>query len=209
MLRQILGKNIIERDADWLKLKSQNKKVIVDLGCGDGLYAYRQALQKPDNLYLAIDANSQVLQKLSNKVEHQKLGNLIYLQHTAESLPLELNSKVDQLMILYPWGSLLKIVATAETELQTVFKILKIPATAEILFTYSSEYELAMIQEYQLPILSTDFIQNIKTKFSALGFTKIELITTTDKEIINHTSWGKKINSKHERIVWRAKLGNQ
>ena len=126
MLRQILGKNIIERDADWLKLKSQNKKVIVDLGCGDGLYAYRQALQKPDNLYLAIDANSQVLQKLSNKVEHQKLGNLIYLQHTAESLPLELNSKVDQLMILYPWGSLLKIVATAETELQTVFKILKI-----------------------------------------------------------------------------------
>lgn len=209
MLRQILGKQIIELDLGRLLTTINHRSVILDLGCGDGLYSYRQALQNPDIFHIAVDANSQVLQKLSKKVEHEGIDNLIYLQHAAESLPPELNNQIDKLVILYPWGSLLKIVIEADRPMRNILRMLKSNAALEIVFTYSPEYEQAMIAEYGLPVLSTEFIKNLHHKLSNLDLKEIDIVQIVASEVINQTSWGKKINSKRERIVWKILAANQ
>lgn len=202
MLRQIQGKEIIERDLGWFAEKVNGKFLVVDLGCGDGKWAFKQAQANPRQFFIAIDANIGDLEKLSNKIEHEGVKNLVCLQQSAEALPVELKGRVDRLVINYPWGSLLEMIANRNPNFTNALAIVKSEGKVEITMTYSSKYEEAMMTEYALPELTEETIKQIVQFLSDHSFVEVRCSTDDSEEIKAITSWGKRVNSMRERQIW-------
>ena len=92
--------------------------IVVDIGTGDGLFVYQSARQNPNKFYIGIDANIRPLEKISEKI-HRKpakggVPNVLFIQSAVEDLPTELDGVADEVHIHFPWGSLLKAVATGD-----------------------------------------------------------------------------------------------
>jgi len=92
--------------------------IVVDIGTGDGLFVYQSARQNPNKFYIGIDANVRPLEKISEKI-HRKPAkggtpNVLFIQSAVEDLPPELDAVADEVHIHFPWGSLLKAVATGD-----------------------------------------------------------------------------------------------
>ncbi|HKE58707.1 MAG TPA: class I SAM-dependent methyltransferase, partial [Pyrinomonadaceae bacterium] len=125
--------------------------VIIDLGTGDGLFVYQSARQNPNKLYIGIDANARPLEKISEKI-HRKpakggLPNVLFLQSSVEDLPTELDAVADEIHVHFPWGSLLRAVATADTSvLQNLRRICAPEALLEIVIGLDSERDQTEIE---------------------------------------------------------------
>jgi 16S rRNA (adenine(1408)-N(1))-methyltransferase len=87
------------------------KRTVVDLGTGDGRYAYALATAHPDWLVVGVDAISERLADYSAKAARKpaKGGrpNLLYVRASAESPPDELHGRADEVHVILPWGALL------------------------------------------------------------------------------------------------------
>ncbi len=92
--------------------------IVLDVGTGDGRFVYRCARQNPKKFYIGIDANPRPLEKVSEKI-HRKpskggLPNVLFIQSAVEDLPPELDGVADEVHVHFPWGSLLRAVATGD-----------------------------------------------------------------------------------------------
>ena len=94
--------------------------VIIDIGTGDGRFVYQSARQNPNKFYIGIDPNVRPLEKISEKI-HRKpakggASNVLFVQAAIEDLPPELDGVADEVHIHFPWGSLLRAVATGDID---------------------------------------------------------------------------------------------
>ena len=104
-MRQLRGKRVLELSAaDWAELRGRYRRVIVDVGTGDGKHAYHLAKREPETLVVGLDAAKDNLRKVSARTDAR---NLIFLWCPVERLPAEL-AELDELHVLMPWGSLLR-----------------------------------------------------------------------------------------------------
>src|SRR5688572_23376552 len=94
--------------------------IIIDLGSGDGKFAYSLAKQYPSKLVIGLDPDYKAAAKLSLKANRKPakggLPNLIYGLGSLENLPSELNSKVNQMFINFPWAGLINKLLGADPE---------------------------------------------------------------------------------------------
>lgn len=111
--------------------------VIVDIGTGDGRFVYQSARQNPNKFYIGIDPNVSPLEKISEKI-HRKPAkggapNVLFIQAAIEDLPPELDGVADEVHVHFPWGSLLRAVATGELDvLRNVRRICSPGALLEV-----------------------------------------------------------------------------
>ena len=86
-------------------------KVVVDVGTGDGRWAYATALANPDWLVVGMDAISERLAEYSAKAARKpaKGGapNALFVRASVEDPPLALRHRADQVHVILPWGALL------------------------------------------------------------------------------------------------------
>jgi 16S rRNA (adenine(1408)-N(1))-methyltransferase len=92
--------------------------VIVDIGTEDGVFVYQSARRNPRKLYIGVDANPRPLEKISEKI-HRKPAkggapNALFVQAAVEDLPPELDGVADEVHVHFPWGSLLRAMATGD-----------------------------------------------------------------------------------------------
>ena len=92
--------------------------MIVDLGTGDGNFVYQSAKENPGRFYIGIDAEVQTLRENSARAARKAakggLPNVLFVAASLEHLPPELDGVADEVHVHFPWGSLLKAVATGE-----------------------------------------------------------------------------------------------
>lgn len=79
------------------------KRIVLDLGTGDGRYARTLAQEHPNWFVIGLDACRENLREHSQA----KLKNLLFIIASAQDLPRELDGLVSQITINFPWGSLL------------------------------------------------------------------------------------------------------
>jgi 16S rRNA (adenine(1408)-N(1))-methyltransferase len=95
-----------------------HRRVLIDIGAGDGRFAYRLAVANPDTLVVAIDASAHGLREMSwragRKPARGGLPNIRCIRATAERPPEALNGLADAVYVLYPWGSLLRAVVVPD-----------------------------------------------------------------------------------------------
>lgn len=92
---------------------ANHQRVVLDLGTGDGKFAFHHARTFPSRFVIGVDSCRENLRELSRL----KLPNLLYIIASAQSLPQELNGLVSHITINFPWGSLLESLLNGDTNL--------------------------------------------------------------------------------------------
>lgn len=180
--------------------------VIVDLGTGDGSFVYQAARRHPDRFYIGIDAQSSALEKVSEKI-HRKpakggLPNVLFLQAAVEALPTELDSVADEIHVHFPWGSLLRAVATGdEAALVNLRRICAPEAWLEVVIALDPERDRAEIERLGLSPLSLGFPEtSLIPRYRAAGFDVVEYGTLPPSEWPQlHTSWAQRLRGNADR----------
>jgi 16S rRNA (adenine(1408)-N(1))-methyltransferase len=94
------------------------KRIVLDLGTGDGRYARTLAEERPNRFVIGVDACRENLREHSQA----KLQNLLFIIASAQELPRELNGLVSHITINFPWGSLLASLLTGDPKLMRGLK---------------------------------------------------------------------------------------
>ena len=199
---------------NWIKPPSTNSSdatgegVIIDIGTGDGRFVYRSARQNPNKLYIGIDPNARPLEKISEKIHRKpKKGgapNVLFIQAAVEDLPSELNGVANEVHVHFPWGSLLRAVATGDTAvLENLRRICTPGALLEIVIGLDPARDQTEIDRLDLPPLSIEFIDTqLAPKYRAAGFETIErgIIAASEWPEFN-TSWAKRLHGNEQRHI--------
>ena len=182
--------------------------VIIDIGTGDGRFVYQSARQNPNKLYIGIDPNARPLEKISEKI-HRKPAkggapNVLFIQAAVEELPSELNGVADEVHVHFPWGSLLRAVASGEMAvLENLRRICAPEALLEVVIGLDPERDQTEIERLGLTGLSIEFIdQQLTPKYQAAGFETIErgIIPASEWPEFN-TSWAKRLQGNEQRNI--------
>ena len=199
---------------NWIKAPSTSSSddtgegVIIDIGTGDGRFVYQSARQNPNKLYIGIDPNASPLEKVSEKI-HRKPAkggapNVLFIQAAVEDLPAELDGVADEVHVHFPWGSLLRAVATGNVAvLRNLRRICSEGALLEVVIGLDPARDQTEIDRLGLTPLSLEFIDNqLAPNYRQAGFDTIErgILNASEWPKIN-TSWAKRLHGNEQRWV--------
>lgn len=182
---------------------------MVDIGTGDGLFVYQSARQNPNKFFIGIDPSPRPLEKISEKI-HRKpekggLPNVLFVQAAVEDLPPELNGTADEVHIHFPWGSILRVVATGDEQVLTRLRRICAPdATLEIVIGIDPERDRSEIDRLELESLSIDYIDRVLVpRYRASGFEIVERGTVSPSDWGSlRTAWAKRLRGNEGRTVF-------
>jgi 16S rRNA (adenine(1408)-N(1))-methyltransferase len=182
---------------------------VIDIGTGDGLFVYQCARQNPQKFYIGIDANPRPLEKVSEKI-HRKpskggLPNLIFIQSAVEDLPSELDGVADEVHVHFPWGSLLRAVATGDQAvLLNLRRICSSEALLEVVIGLDPERDRSEIERLGLPeSISIKYIDStLAPDYRRAGFEILERGMLSPSEWPKvQTSWAKRLKGNVGRSL--------
>jgi 16S rRNA (adenine(1408)-N(1))-methyltransferase len=174
--------------------------VVIDIGTGDGRFVSAAARASPQKFFIGIDANAKPLEKISmratRKVKKGGLPNAMFVQAAVEDLPQELNGVADEIHIHFPWGSLLRAVATGDERiLHSLCRIAAPGCLLEIVIGIDPERDRSELDRLGVPVISPVILHSfLIPKYLSVGF---ELV---DSGILAHSLWSKMETS------WARKL---
>ena len=167
---------------------------------------YQSARRNPNKFYIGLDPNTRPLEKISEKI-HRKptkggAPNVLFIQSAIEDLPDELNGVANEVHVHFPWGSLLRAVATGEVALlQSLRRICAEGALLEVVIGIDpvrdkSELERLDVQPLTLEVVDTELIPN----YAAAGFEIVERgIIAASEWPEFETSWAKRLQGNEQR----------
>lgn len=104
-METIRGRTPCYLDLTELHVRLANHgRIILDLGTGDGKFAFHYARTFPNHFVIGVDSCRENLREHSRA----KLINLLFVIASAQYLPHELNGLVSHITNNFPWGSLLE-----------------------------------------------------------------------------------------------------
>ncbi len=180
--------------------------VIIDIGTGDGRFVYQSARENPKKFYIGIDPNTRPLEKISEKI-HRKPAkggapNVLFIQAAVEELPSELDGVADEVHVHFPWGSLLRAVATGVSGvLENLRRVCAPGALLEVVIGLDPVRDQTEIERLGLTRLTIEFIdQELSPRYAGAGFEIMERGVVSDWRNFD-TSWAKKLQSNEQRRI--------
>lgn len=105
------------------------ERVALDLGTGDGRYATKLAQQSPGTAVIGIDLCAANMATAARKAS----ANARFLVADACALPTDLAAIADQIVVAFPWGSLLRCILDERSSLiSRLVHVMRPGATLEI-----------------------------------------------------------------------------
>ncbi|HWS98858.1 MAG TPA: class I SAM-dependent methyltransferase [Pyrinomonadaceae bacterium] len=182
--------------------------VVLDIGTGDGRFVYQSARADPTKFYIGVDASAKALEKISEKIYRKPakggLPNVLFVQAAVENLPAELDGVADEIHIHFPWGSLLRAVATGDTAVLANLRRACAPGCVlEVVIGVDPARDRTEMERLGLPELSHDYLESILAhKYSAAGFEVMEAGVLSQAEWARlQTSWARRLQGNTERAV--------
>ncbi len=158
------------------------RAVHVDFGTGDGTFVRRTAKLEPDVLFVGVDAIADNLRDASRRAG----ANALFGRLALEEAPGELAGLADRLTILFPWGSLLRAVTSAEPDALARLRAL-CKAGAEVRFLFE---------------LVSD-AHSIESRYREAGLALSGQPVTIEEARALPTTWSKKLGfSGKQRSFW-------
>ena len=182
--------------------------VIVDIGTGDGRFVYQRARENPAKFYIGIDANAKPLEKISMKATRQPAkggaANVLFVQAAIENLPDELGDTADEIHVHFPWGSLLRAIATGEDEVvRSLHRISAPGCLLEVVIGVDPKRDHAEVERLGLPSISVEYLGNVLgPKYERVGFRFREsgLVAAEDWPHLK-SSWARRLQGNDQRRV--------
>lgn len=180
----------------------------MDIGTGDGRFVYESARQNPTKFYIGIDASTQPLRKVSEKI-HRKPGkggapNVLFIQASVEDLPSELNGVANEVHIHFPWGSLLRVVATGDVDvLKRIRDLCEDGAVLEVVTGLDESRDASEIERLGLQPLSEELIEKeLVPRYREAGFEITERGTLNSSDWPElKSSWAKRLKGSSTRTI--------
>ena len=207
MLRILKNKKIseINKMEDLFIPLSQFKEIHIDIGTGNGKFIYDLAVKNPYILYIGIEPTASNLYEYSKKANKNKLNNLLYIISSIENMDEDLNDMADKVYINFPWGSLLEVIVKDMPKLLNKISSLgKFGSEFHFTFAYSTIHEPMEIEKRNLPILTEEYLLNLKEIYLKAGLYVESCINITPLEVNKFgTLWAKKLFLGKSRDVYK------
>jgi 16S rRNA (adenine(1408)-N(1))-methyltransferase len=132
------------------------------------------------------------------------LPNAMFVQAAVEALPEELNGIADEIHINFPWGSLLRVVATGDQDILRSLRRLVVPhGVLEIIIGLDPERDKAEIERLHIPDVTSESVcSKLISQFEIAGFELVESRRLDRSEwSCMETSWAKKLSPGGNRSV--------
>ncbi len=188
--------------------ESTGEGVIIDIGTGDGRFVYQSARRNPKKFYIGIDPNVRPLEKISEKIYRKpaKGGapNVLFIQASVEDLPAELDGVADEVHVHFPWGSLLRAVATGDAAvLRNLRRVCARGALLEVVLGLDPLRDQTEIERLGLVPPTLDYIDQVLfPAYYIAGFEILEreILPTTAWSHFD-TSWAKRLQRNEQRPI--------
>lgn len=182
---------------------------MIDIGTGDGRFVSAAAAIDPNTFFIGIDANAKPLEKPSMRATRKPhkggLPNVMFVQAAVERLPEELNGVADEIHIHFPWGGLLRAVATGDAEILASLRRVSAPGCLlEVVIGIDPELGKAEIERLGVPDLTPVLLHSyLVPKYRTAGFELLDHETLTGPEWSQlETSWARRLRGNTRRRVW-------
>lgn len=183
--------------------------IVIDIGTGDGNFVSAAARKEPAKFFIGIDANVKPLEVPSRKAARKPakggLPNVMFVRAAVEELPEELDDVANEIHIHFPWGSLLKAVATGDNRiLGPLRRIAADDCLLEIVIGLDPERDRSELDRLGVPMLTPIVIHSfLVSKYIAAGFELVEARELGwDEWTELKTTWAKKLRFGTGRKVF-------
>jgi 16S rRNA (adenine(1408)-N(1))-methyltransferase len=207
----VRGKKTVDMSATELTgiLEAHKGGVVVDLGTGDGRYAFRYAEANPRTLVIGIDAIADNLREVSQRAARSPrrggLANLLFVRASAEEVPAELRGVADEIHVLLPWGRLLVGCLLAEEDVMTGLTSIAGPgARLRLIFNAEIWVDSTPKELAHLPRLSRTYVEETMAPAYRRFGIELEQCHLMDEEEVDGlgTTWAKKLSDgRHPDFV--------
>lgn len=182
-------------------------RVVIDVGTGDGRFAYALAGDHPDWLVVGMDAISERLAEFSAKAARKpaKGGrpNLVYVRASAEDPPVELHGTAHEVDVLLPWGALLAGCVDPAARPAVLAGLVRLaqPTGADIRIVFNAEpWEESTPKDMaDLPPVTVEYVEQTLApvyRHNGIEVTAARDLDPQDVEELR-TTWAKRLAASH------------
>lgn len=164
----------------------------------------------PDKFFIGIDANAKPLEKLSTRITRKPakggLPNAMFVKAAVEDLPIEFDGIASEIYINFPWGSLLRAVATGGAIILDSLRRISTPeGRLTITIGIDPTRDRGELGRLGIPELNKAYIENDLNKaFAEASFLMTEHLDLEPAEWSRlDTSWARKLGGNENRQVFR------
>ena len=182
----------------------------MDVGSGDGRGPYRWASRERQRLFVASDANPDVLRDIAwragRKASRGGLSNLLCI---AESLSVlaGLGAIADRISVFLPWGELLRTVAGASPEsLRHLAQLGLLNATVDVVFSYEQHDSGSIFLPGLESLTEPHLRERFPAQYAEAGLRIVEADRITHRALANlGTTWSRRLAFGRPRDIWRIR----
>jgi 16S rRNA (adenine(1408)-N(1))-methyltransferase len=202
----VRGKDVAELDqAAFAALVRASERLVVDVGTGDGRFAYAYARDHPEAFVVALDPVKENLRELSHRASRKPgrggLPNVLFAWGVVERPPPELEGRADEVHVVLPWGKLASGLLLAEPDvLDGLVFLARAGATLDLVLNAEVWEEPVPVQARDLPRLTVDYVTGtLAPRYRAHGIDVRQVGTLTREEIDRLPStWARRLSHGRE-----------
>jgi 16S rRNA (adenine(1408)-N(1))-methyltransferase len=177
--------------------------VTLDLGAGDGRFAYRHAAAHPDRLVIAVDPVRENLREMSaraaRKPERGGTPNALFVVASIEQVPPELSGVADEIYVTLPWGSLMRgIILGEDAIMAAIASMARNGAELRIVLNTRIFDDPVPIEVRDLPEVTPDYVRDVLAEAYArhrIALREARWMYADEVAAIG-TTWGKRLSHR-------------
>jgi 16S rRNA (adenine(1408)-N(1))-methyltransferase len=186
-----------------------SSRLVIDIGTGDGRFAYAYATDHPDTFVVGMDAIAERLEELSTKATRKpaKGGrpNVLFVRASVEQPPPELEHRADELHVLLPWGGLLVGTMLARPDVMAGLSALAKPgARLTIVFNGEVWEDSTPKDMADLPAVTVEYVESeLRPRYRQRGIELDDVHEMSPAEIKDlPTTWARRLaHGRHPKFV--------
>lgn len=150
----------------FANLRGRFDRLAIDVGTGDGRFAYRLAREQPETLVIGMDPVREAMREFSSRAARKParggLENLIYVVAGIEQPPGELTGVADEIHVNLPWGSLMRGLILGDASVAgNLAGMMKPGATIRIILNTRIYAEPIPLEAQDLPEVTVDYAEQV------------------------------------------------
>ena len=201
---------MIDAPEGWRKaLLYGGRSVVIDVGAGDGRWAYESARHDPDRVYIAVDPDAAGLgeyaYRASRKAARGGVENAAFVVASVEALPAELAGLAGVVRVNFPWGSLLRgLLQPDAATLHAVTSLAANGARLILVMSYDPSHDTGAFSGPPLPALDEDYIDaTLVPAYAASGIAiDAERLLAPEEALALPSTWGRRLLHARPRDVY-------
>lgn len=187
---------ILDVDPGEFLESAAGRKILLDIGTGDGRYPYRIAREDVGWMCVGVDPAEKNMietsQKIGAKPSRGGVENLALIVSTLEELPREFDNIASRASVNFPWGGLQRGVSLPDMETMSRLRALLLDgAGLDVLLNMQVFFDEQLRVKLDLPKFDMTYARDVLAPmYQKAGLKVFEIAETGPENLPRHTSWG-------------------